>query len=64
MGKHDQIDIRRGAARDKDEFGSSDFEKEAKKRKKGDLAAARIDQVAKQSEEWARDYNGGATPSH
>ncbi|UVE66664.1 DUF2235 domain-containing protein [Burkholderia pyrrocinia] len=50
--------------RDKDEFGSSDIEKEAKKRKKDDLAAARIDQAAKQSQEWARGYKGGATPTH
>ncbi|MCU9955253.1 DUF2235 domain-containing protein [Burkholderia sp. BKH01] len=50
--------------RDKDEFGTSDIEKEAKKRKKDDLAAARIDQAAKQSQEWARGYKGGATPTH
>ncbi|NTY35575.1 DUF2235 domain-containing protein [Burkholderia diffusa] len=50
--------------RDKDEFGTSDIEKEAKKRKKDDLAAARIDQAAKQSQEWARGNKGGATPTH
>ncbi|AOR68230.1 hypothetical protein BBJ41_12180 [Burkholderia stabilis] len=48
--------------RDKDEFGSSNFDKEAKQRKKDDLAAARIDQAAKQSQEWAKGYKGGATP--
>ena len=40
--------------RDKDTFGSSDLDKEAKQRKKDDLAAARIDQAAKQSQEWAK----------
>ncbi|RQT06473.1 DUF2235 domain-containing protein [Burkholderia contaminans] len=48
--------------RDKDTFGSSDLDKEAKQRKKDDLAAARIDQAAKQSQEWAKRYKGGATP--
>ncbi|VBB11905.1 DUF2235 domain-containing protein [Burkholderia stabilis] len=48
--------------RDTDEFGVSDFDKEAKQRKKDDLTAARIDQAAKQSQEWAKGYKGGATP--
>ncbi|VWB96832.1 DUF2235 domain-containing protein [Burkholderia metallica] len=48
--------------RDKDTFGSSDLAKEAKQRKKDDLTAARIDQAAKQSQEWARGYKDGATP--
>ncbi|QTD89405.1 DUF2235 domain-containing protein [Burkholderia anthina] len=50
--------------RDKDTFGASDLAKEAARRKKDDLAAARIDQAAKQSQEWARGYKGGATPAH
>lgn len=48
--------------RDKDEFGSTDFAKEAKQRQKDDRVAARIDQAAKQSQEWAKSYKGGATP--
>ncbi|MBU9212183.1 DUF2235 domain-containing protein [Burkholderia multivorans] len=49
--------------RDTDEFGVSDLDKEAKQRQKDDRVAARIDQAAKQSKEWARGYKGGATPS-
>ncbi|ACB62912.1 DUF2235 domain-containing protein [Burkholderia ambifaria] len=48
--------------RDKDTFGASNLAKEAQQRKKDDLAAARIEQAAKQSQEWARGYKGGATP--
>ena len=48
--------------RDKDEFGSTDLAKEAKQRQKDDRVAARIDQAAKQSQEWARGYKAGATP--
>ncbi|MGU7843128.1 hypothetical protein ACV22V_27080 [Burkholderia sp. AW33-5] len=48
--------------RDKDEFGVTDEAKEAKQRQKDDRVAARIDQAAKQSQEWARGYKGGATP--
>ena len=49
--------------RDKDEFGSTDTAKETKQRQKDDRVAARIDQAAKQSKEWARGYKGGATPA-
>ncbi|MCW0014617.1 hypothetical protein OIV42_31750, partial [Burkholderia pseudomallei] len=49
--------------RDKDVFGSTDFAKEAKKRKKDDLAATRVDQAVKQSQEWAREYKGGGIPT-
>ncbi|WP_126285125.1 DUF2235 domain-containing protein [Burkholderia stagnalis] len=49
--------------RDKDVFGSTDFTKEAKKRKKDDLAATRVDQAVKQSQEWAREYKGGGIPT-
>lgn len=34
--------------------GPSDFAKEAKQRKQDDIVAARIDQAAKQSPEWAK----------
>ena len=47
--------------RDKDTFGSSDLDKEAKQRKKDDLAAARIDH--RQAEPGMGErYKGGATP--
>ncbi|WP_279612256.1 hypothetical protein [Burkholderia sp. BCC0397] len=36
-------DAERSLSRDKDTFGSSDFDKEAKQRKQGDIAAACID---------------------
>ncbi|MBJ9921425.1 DUF2235 domain-containing protein [Burkholderia cenocepacia] len=48
--------------RDKDEFGSTDLAKEAKQRQKDGRVAARIDQAAKQSQEWARGYKAGAIP--
>ncbi|MGZ2743539.1 hypothetical protein [Burkholderia stagnalis] len=47
--------------RDKDEFGSTDFKKEEKKRKSDDLAAARVEQASRQSQQWAKSYKG--TPS-
>ncbi|EJO62603.1 DUF2235 domain-containing protein [Burkholderia multivorans] len=48
--------------RDKDVFGITHFDEEAKQRANDDRAAARIEQAAKQSQEWARGYKGGATP--
>ncbi|WP_433695083.1 phospholipase effector Tle1 domain-containing protein [Paraburkholderia phenoliruptrix] len=44
--------------RDKDVFGSTNFAKEDKRRKQDDVAAARVDQLARQSQQWSNTYKG------
>jgi hypothetical protein len=46
--------------RDKDVFGSTDYAKEDKQRKKDDLTAARIEQASKQSQQWVKGYKGAS----
>jgi Uncharacterized alpha/beta hydrolase domain (DUF2235) len=49
--------------REKDVFGSTDFPKEDKQRKRDDVSAARIEQASRQSQQWANGYKG-ASPQH
>ncbi|VWD01112.1 DUF2235 domain-containing protein [Burkholderia contaminans] len=49
--------------RDKDVFGKTDYAKEDKQRKSDDLTAERIEQASKQSQQWAKSYQG-TPPKH
>ena len=49
--------------RDKDVFGKTDYAKEDKQRKSDDLTAKRVEQASKQSQQWARGYQG-TPPTH